>query len=258
MEWTTDGFLGGKLKIKQPKKGFRAGSDAVLLASIVEASKGAPSVLDVGCGVGTVGLCIKSRIPEARVYGLEVQSLLAAQARENAKVNNLEKGFSIFDADICDRSAFADYLGPTGRAFLNDAFDFVLTNPPFYEEGRAQSSPDEIKAKAHIETGLDLAEWLKFSVARIKPRGMIAVIHRADRLADILNAISKNCGRINIIPLWPNAQTAAKRVIVTAVKNDRSGNMLSPGLVMHNLDGSPTEVSEKLLRDGLGYQDIFN
>lgn len=258
MEWTTDGFLGGRLNIKQPKKGFRAGSDAVLLASVVEGGCAPPSVLDIGCGVGTVGLCLKYRIPDANVYGVEIQNVLAEQAIENARANNVISGFSVIQADIANRSAFADILGPEGRAFLHDGFDHVLTNPPFYEEGRAQSSPDEIKAKAHVEAGLDLAGWLKFSVARVKPRGMISVIHRADRLSDILGALSLQCGRINIIPLWPNANSPAKRVIVRAMKNDRSGNILRPGLVLHNIDGTPSVVSERILRDGLGYEDVFN
>ena len=258
MEWTIDGFLGGKLQIKQPKKGFRAGSDAVLLASVVEADCPAPSVLDIGCGVGTVGLCLKYRIPAAKVYGIEIQDILAKQAIDNARSNNVLTGFSIIQADILNRSAFADIEGPEGRSFLNDGFDHVLTNPPFYEEGRAQSSPDQIKARAHIEEGVDLAGWLKFSVARVKPRGTISVIHRADRLSDILSALSHHCGRINIIPLWPNADSPAKRVIVRAVKNSRSGNTLSPGLVLHNTDGSPTDISEQILRDGLGYDDVFN
>ncbi|MBE7637899.1 methyltransferase [Sneathiella sp. P13V-1] len=256
MEWTNDKFLDGKIQIRQPKKGFRAGSDAVLLAASVNRSAKV-SVLDVGTGVGTVGICIKHRMPKASIYGIECQKVLADQALENARANNCAEDFHILNVDIGDRTAFNGMEGPNDRPFLNDVFDHVVTNPPFYADGKAQSSPDQIKATAHVEGAVDLESWLKFCVARLKPRGQISVIHRTDRLTDILKTLESQCGRLTVIPLWPNKETPAKRVIVQGVKEDKSGNIILPGLVLHEKNGQPTEISERILREGIGLEDIY-
>ncbi|MEH6404648.1 MAG: methyltransferase [Sneathiella sp.] len=250
MTWSEDGFLNGRLKIKQPKVGFRAGSDAVLLASAVDLKSG-DSLLDVGCGVGTAALCVKYRIPECRIWGLEFQEELAEAARVNAKSNQLDDNLVIFEADIANRKKFESLKGPTGRIFLNDGFDHVISNPPFYAEGRAQKSPNEIKSLAHVEGEADLEYWISFCAARVKPKGKLTLIHRTDRLTEILHEMEKTCGDLTVIPLWPNARTDAKRVIVQGTKSHKGPMKLKAGVVLHEMDGTPTEASEKLLRDGI-------
>ncbi|GLQ06410.1 tRNA1(Val) (adenine(37)-N6)-methyltransferase [Sneathiella chinensis] len=249
--WTTDGFLGGRLQITQPEKGFRAGSDAVLLAASLDLAPG-QSVLDVGCGVGTAGLCARYREPGIRLWGLELQESLAVQARENARANGLERDVTILSVDIADRKAFKGIEGPSGRAFLNDGFDHVLSNPPFYEEGRAQKSPNAIKSLAHVEGDVDLSAWIAFCAARARPRGRVTIIHRASRLATILREMEKTCGSLQVLPLWPGVGAAAKRVIVRGIKGDRGPLTLLPGLVLHHPDGRPTDEAEKILRHGAG------
>ncbi|MEH6475037.1 MAG: methyltransferase [Sneathiella sp.] len=257
MQWTIDGFLDGKLKIKQPAKGFRAGSDAVLLAASVEIVAG-QSLLDVGCGVGTAALCVKHREPNCTVFGLEYQSELAKAARENIQLNEMTGDFTVLDANIANRLAFKGAIGPTGRNFLEDPFDHVITNPPFYAEGRAQSSPSDIRTKAHIESDADLDCWIKFCTARLKPKGTLSVIYRTERLSDLMAHMCASCGSLKIIPLWPNAETSAKRVIVQGIKGGKGPLELLPGLILHEKDGKPTAIAEKLLRDGVDLSTIDN
>jgi len=257
MDWTIDGFLDARLQVKQPKTGFRAGSDAVLLAASVDIGPG-QSLLDVGCGVGTAALCVKHRQPDCLVFGLELQSELAQMARENAYSNKVATGMTIFDVNIASRNDFKPLAGPTSAEFLSDHFDHVITNPPFYADGRAQTSPSEIRAKAHVEGDADLDCWIKFCMARLKPKGILSVIHRTDRLPELLTLISADCGSIRIIPLWPNAQTPAKRVLLQGVKSDKGPAMLHPGIVMHENNGKPTEIAENILRKGMALSEILN
>ena len=257
MNWTKDGFLDGKLTIKQPEKGFRAGSDAVLLAAAID-MKPSQSVLDVGCGVGTAGLCLKYRIPAAKMWGLEIQAELAETARQNAADNSFAQDVTILNTDICNRKGFDGLEGPSGRSFLNDGFDHVLSNPPFYAEGRAQASPSSVKSVAHIEGEADLAFWISFCLARVKPKGTLTLIHRSDRLPEILHEMGKGCGSLKIIPLWPNVQTPAKRVLLQGIKSDKGPTLLHPGIVLHEKDGRPTEISEKILRDGVSLTSFLN
>lgn len=257
MTWTEDGFLGGKLKIRQPKKGFRAGSDAVLLGSAIDIQPG-ETLLDVGCGVGTAGLCSKFRVPEIKLWGIELQGELADAAYQNAAFNNLGEETTILSKDITQRADFKELTGPNGRRFLNDTFDHVITNPPFYEDGRAQASPSEIKSQAHIEGTADLACWISFCMARVKPKGQFTLIHRSDRLPEILHEMEKGCGSLKIIPLWPNKETPAKRILVQGVKSDKGPTLLHPGIVLHEKDGQPTELSESILRAGASLVPFIN
>lgn len=257
MSWTQDGFLNGKINIRQPEKGFRAGSDAVLLAAAVDIKPG-DSCLDVGCGVGTASLCLKYRAPDCAVWGIDFQTELVAAAQQNATDNNLTDNTRFFAADITRRSDFKEYTGPADRSFLNDNFDHVISNPPFYADGQAQASPSEIKSRAHIEGEADLAFWIGFCLARVKPKGCFTLIHRTDRLPEILHEMNKGCGSLKIIPLWPNEDTAAKRVLIQGVKSGKGPTLLHPGIILHEKDGSPTSLSEKILRDGDALTPFIN
>lgn len=251
---TTDGFLDGSLSILQPKTGFRAGSDAVLLgASVAQAD----TLLDVGCGVGTAGLCSLHRLPQAKLWGLELQDMLADLATTNAMRNGYNDRADFSPADISDRASLKSLSGPGGKPLLEASFDQVITNPPFYEKGRARPADTEVKSIAHIEGTVELRHWLDFCVARLKPKGRISLIHRADRLAEILACLSTGCGKLEVIPLWPDAKTPAKRVIVRAIKGSKAPLQLSHGLVLHHLDGSATGTANQLLRHGAGLDELL-
>ncbi|MDF2366824.1 methyltransferase [Sneathiella sp.] len=256
VDYTDDHFLGNALKITQPKEGFRAGSDAVLLAAMISAKAG-ESLLDVGCGVGTAGFCALHRLPDCHLWGLELQGELVALARLNAEQNSFVGRSSFIEADIGARTSFAGMDGPGGKPFLEAGFDHVFTNPPFYGKGRARSAKTEIKTLAHIEGSVALPEWLQFCVARAKSKGTVTVIHRADRLGDILVALQKGCGRIRVVPLWPEAGQSAKRVIVQGIKGDKSPLELTRGLVLHEKDGTPTAAATAIAREGAALKSFL-
>ncbi len=253
---TEDQFLGSALKITQPKDGFRAGSDAVLLGAAVDAKAG-ETLLDVGAGVGTAGLCALHRIPDCQLWGIELQPELAALARLNAEKNGFAEQTSIIEADIGMRASFAGEMGPKKKPFLEAGFDHVFTNPPFYGKGRARVAKSDIKTLAHIEGSVALPEWLLFCVARAKSKGTVTVIHRADRLGDILAVLQKGCGRLKVIPLWPAQDQSAKRVIVQGIKGDKGPLELTRGLVLHEKDGRPTAVANTIAREGAALKSVM-
>lgn len=256
LETTTDGFIDNALKIKQPQQGYRAGSDAVLLAAAIEAG-GSVSVLDVGCGVGTAGFCLLHRLPEAMLWGLELQPELAVLAVENADINGFSQRAQFLQVDVGNRQAFQSASGPNNKPLLEAGFDHVITNPPFYEKGRANTARTLSKTLAHIEGNVDLAGWLQFCVARTKSKGKVTVIHRADRLADILTALSLPCGNISVLPLWPDEKTSAKRIIVQAVKGGKGPLEIQRGLILHELDGVHSHQADEILRRGTSLHDVL-
>ncbi|MBT5192462.1 MAG: methyltransferase, partial [Rhodospirillaceae bacterium] len=203
MELTQDGLMDRRILLQQPRQGYRAGSDAILLAAAVAARPG-QVVLDAGAGVGAVGLCLAARCGEVLVRGLEIQADLVAVAQDNIRENELGNRVSVVAGDIARPP---QEIGQT-------VFDHTVCNPPFYALGRASSSPDRGKAMAHGEGETSLEEWLAFCLRRTIPGGTVSVIHRADRLDAILSGLGRGGGDMLVFPLWPKPGRAAKRVIV--------------------------------------------
>ncbi|WP_345769881.1 tRNA1(Val) (adenine(37)-N6)-methyltransferase [Skermanella aerolata] len=225
--------------MKQPRQGYRAAIDPILLAAATPALPG-ERVLDVGAGVGAASLCLAFRVPGAHVTGLELQSDLVELAAANIRDNALEGRVGILAGDLQSPPAC---LPPSG-------FDRVMSNPPFQKAGTHTPPPGAGRALAHGEGSADLSAWIAFCTRMLKPRGTLTLIHRADRLDDLIALLHGRFGAVTLIPLWPKAGRPAKRVIVTARRNARSPAIMSPGLVLHETDGSFTPAAEAILRHG--------
>ena len=240
---TRDAFLGGRIEIRQPADGYRAGGDPVLLAASVDAKPGA-DVLDLGCGVGTASLCLLARRPDIAVTGLELQPELAALAAANAAANGLAERFAIVGGGI---------LAPPD-SLRGRLFDHVMTNPPWLEAASNQRPRTASKSTGHLEgEAAGLAVWLRQAVKFVKRKGTLTVIHRADRLGDLLAALAAlPVGGVRILPLWPRRSQPAIRVIVAARKDVKTPAELLPGLVLHEDDGSFTAAAENVLRRAMG------
>jgi len=242
---TLDAFLGGALSMRQPVAGYRAGLDAVLLAAAAPLQPGAVRVLDVGAGVGVVGLAVARRQPEAVVTMLERDATLAELASANARHNGLAQRAAVMAGDV---------TRPLGEQpdllALKDSFAHVLANPPYQIEGSATAARVPAKAAAHAMPRDGLDAWLRFMAAMAVPGGSATMIHRADCLDQVLAAFAGRFGRLWVFPLFPRPGAAAHRVIVQGIKGSRAPLELRPGLVLHRTgDGFRPEV-EAILRDG--------
>ena len=237
-----DGFLGNRLQILQPLKGYRAGIDAVLLAASINARKG-ERVLEAGAGVGVASLCLAARVTGLDVVGLEVQGELVHLARENARRNALKERVTFMEGDIGSpvRDLVAMGLEP-------QSFDHVFANPPYYNPATASASPDESKAQSHLTLGSDLDDWVRFLCTMVKPKGTVSFVHRADALGGLLVALQGRVGGIEVFPLWPAAGKPASRIILRGVKGSNAPLTLRAGLVLHALNGHFSERAEGVLR----------
>jgi tRNA1(Val) A37 N6-methylase TrmN6 len=228
-----DRLLGGRLRLTQPKHGYRVAIDPILLAAAIDATAG-EHILDAGCGTGAAALCLATRALECTITGVERDAELAALARANVTANAMDGRIAIVER------ALEEYSG---------TFDQVMTNPPFYEAATHTRSPQATKAGAHGETALDLAGWIKASARVLKSGGRLTLIHRADRLGDILQAFEGRFGAAAIFPFWPRDGVEAKRILVGAIKGRRTLPRLLPGLILHQADGAYTAAAEAVLRD---------
>jgi tRNA1(Val) A37 N6-methylase TrmN6 len=229
MDTTLDAFLGQRLLLEQPTHGYRAGLDAVLLAAATPVRPTqAEAVLDIGAGVGTVGLCIAARCPLATVTLWEAQPALAGLAAENIRRNQLDPRVRVVTADVHDRSAHLRSLG-----ILADAYDHVVCNPPFDITGHGRPSANALKAASHAMAADGLTQWLRVLARTCKPGGTLTLIHRADALARLLAAAEGRFGALRILTLHPRTGEPANRIILQGIKGSRAPLTVLAGLVLH-------------------------
>lgn len=230
MNETDDLLFGGALRLRQPAKGHRAGLDGVLLAAALPTN--ARAVADLGASTGLVGLRAARMNPEARITLIEKEPELAVLARHNIALNGLSGRVDLFEAD-----AFSPALRP-----LREQFDCVLTNPPFHEAGTARVPSEKAGAYVMAE-GAGLDRWLRVATTLLKPRGSLVMIHRADRLADILAGLDRRFGAITLRFIHPRRDEPAIRLLASGIKGSRAPLSILPPLVLHEAEGRPTPES---------------
>lgn len=234
-----DALFGGALRLHQPEKGHRAGTDGVLLAAATPSD--AVRVADLGASTGLVGLRAAQINPQARVALFEQDSALTALARANVVANDLGARVSIAEGDILASGALRNW---------RETFDCVLTNPPFHEAGRARMPAP--KSAAYLmkkqEHGSGLEAWVKRATSILAPKGRLALIHRADELGAILASLKGRFGAIRLIFVHPRPDQPANRILVGAIKGSRAPLTILPPLALHESDGRFTPNAENLNR----------
>lgn len=237
-ETTSGTLLDGRVRFAQPAKGYRVAIDPVLLAAAVSAPERGRAV-ELGCGGGAALLCLATRRPDLRLVGIEIDTDSADLARANVAANGLGQRIEILAADV-----------RRPPSSLKASFDAAFFNPPYLIDANVDPPPDAAKRRATIGARRDIAAWVAGALALLRPKGALIVIHRADRLDDLLAALTPATGEIVVFPLWPKHGEAARRVIARARKGLRSPLRLAAGLVLHRSDGSYTDAAERLLRHG--------
>lgn len=244
---TQDAFLCGKLQLWQPRQGYRAATDPVLLAAACPALPG-QSVLDLGCGVGAAAFCLARRVPDLRLAGLEVQPDYAALAQRNAVENGIAMQVEVGD------------LADMPKALRVD-FDHVIANPPYYPKG-GTPSPNAGRATA-LQIHTPLGDWVQAASRRLAPGGWLTLICGADGLPEVLAAMAGKLGSAAVLPLTAREGKPALRILLRARKTGRAAfRLLAPFVIHHGTfhDGdreSYTARASEILRGGESLSDEF-
>jgi tRNA1(Val) A37 N6-methylase TrmN6 len=244
-ETTDDRALGGRLALRQPKRGHRFGHDAILLAAATLASGGETAV-ELGAGVGAAGLALAHRMPGLQVVLAEIDPALAVLAQDNAARNQM--------ADRV-RAVACDVTAPDLAVRLGVApggVDAVLMNPPFNDAERQNVSPDAARRRAHVGDTQTLPRWAAAAAHLLKPQGALTLIWRADGLDAVHAALSGPFGDLGVREVYPRPGKPAIRVLVRAVKGGAAVTTILPGLTLAEADGRPSDAAEALLRHGAG------
>lgn len=225
-------FFDGQVSVRQPSEGYRAGTDAILLASSLGA-KPDEHILELGCGTGVVMLLANHHMPNCKFTGLEKSQDMLSLSRGNTEhADNI---------DIVEGSI---------RRIPKDwhlQFDQVVANPPYFDNRRAVRMSDA-KESSFVNKGLTLDDWIGAMLLALKPRGIGTLIYRADGLEKICCALTGHkagkAGRLRIQPIHSYSDTPAKRIIVQFRKSVKSESALLPALVMHERGTEEKYASE--------------
>jgi tRNA1(Val) A37 N6-methylase TrmN6 len=238
---TENTLLDGRIRLLQPARGYRAGMDAGLLAAACDAGSG-ERALEAGCGAGAALLGAAARRLQASFLGVERDPAAAALARRNVELNGFAGRVQVVEADV-----------GAGFAALGLApFDAVFANPPYFDDPAALRAPSPERRAAWIADH-GLGGWIAFLLKAVREGGTITLIHRADRLGDMLAGLAPKAGSVQIRPIHPFTDAPAKRVLVRAVKTSRAPLRLLPPLVLHDRDGGKhTPAAEAILRGEAG------
>jgi tRNA1(Val) A37 N6-methylase TrmN6 len=242
-ELTDDAVLGGRLRLKQKKKGHRVGHDAILLAAATAAHAGDWAV-EFGAGVGAAGLALAMRAPDVKVTLVERDAELASIAGENINRNGLAERVNAVTLDV---TATADSFAALGIG--PGSADHILMNPPFNNPSRQNVSPDPDRRAAHAAGEGMLAAWIDAAAWVLHSAGALTLIWRADGLAEVLAALGDRFGDVAILPVHGRGGQPAIRVLLRARKGSRAPLVLLPGLMLNDENGKPTAAAEAVLRN---------
>ena len=231
---TEDAILNGRVRVRQPARGYRVNVDTVLLAASVQARDGA-RLMEAGCGVGAALLAVATRLPNVKVVGVERDQNIAELARENVALNAIGARAEIVSGDVLERN---ENWG---------VFDGVFVNPPFDDESEGRA-PSEARRGAHIiEAPVD--RWVAALADNLTGGAALTLIYRAVKLPELIAAMEGRLGGLEIIPIRPRAASPATRVIVRARKGSRAPLRLLKGYELHDESGTKhTPEIEAVLR----------
>jgi tRNA1(Val) A37 N6-methylase TrmN6 len=238
-EFTEDAFLGGQLRLRQPRSGHRAGHDAMLLAAATAARPG-DGVVDFGAGVGAAGLAVARRVAGIKLVLVEIDARLATLARGNAASNAIAA-----DVIALDVTSSADMFAASG--LTPDSADVVLMNPPFNDAARHRASPNSARETAHVATATTLESWIHAARRILRSGGVLTLIWRADGLAEVLAALDRGFGSLVILPVHGDAKAPAIRVLIRAIKGGKAPAQLQAALMLNDESAVPNKQVQEIL-----------
>ena len=225
------------LKIIQNKDGFCFGIDSILLSDFAKEIKKRSKVIDLGTGTGIIGilLCMKTEL--SKIIGVEIQKEVYDMAKRSIKLNNLENKFEIINENIKNLENIIE----TGT------FDAVVTNPPYKKIGTGLTNENEKKLISRHEITANLEDFIKVSSKMLKDKGTLYMVHRPDRMVDIIELLRKyklEPKRIKFV--YPNANKDANLILLKAVKNANPFLKIEKPLYVYNQNGEYTDEILKI------------
>lgn len=239
MEVLNDLLEINNLKIYQDTEMFSFSLDSVLLPNFVTLNKNIKNVLDIGSGNAAIPLILTTKT-NASITGIEIQEKSYNLGKKSIEYNHLEDRITFINQDIKEYS----------KNIESDTFDTITCNPPYFkvnEESRFNQS--DYKTIARHEIKLNLEDLFKIAKKLLKNNGNIAIVHRPERLIDIIEEMRKN----NIEPkkiqfVYPGVNKEANILLIEGVKNGKPGLKILKPLYSHLDIGEYTDEIKQFFK----------
>lgn len=225
------------LKIIQNKNGFCFGIDSVILSDFAKEIPAKSKVVDLGTGTGILGilLCAKSKL--SKIYGIDIQKDVCEMATRSIKLNNLENKFKIVNTDIKDLM----------QIFEKNSIDAIVSNPPYKKEDSGIKNEDKAKLISRHEITATLEDFIEISSKLLKNNGNLYMVHRPERLSDIMFLLRKyhiEPKKLRLVHSYSDDRP--KLILIKATKNGKSFLNIEKPLIIYHKDGSYTEEILKI------------
>lgn len=227
------------LKIVQNSNFFNFSLESVLLPRFCEVKKSGMKIIDLCTGNAPIPL-ILSALTDSDIIGVEVQKEIYNLAKMSVSINNLENRIHIINMDVKDLI----------KEFNTDSFDLITCNPPYFKYDKSSNiNNNKVKSIARHEILINLEDIIKISRKFLKNNGSLVLVHRTDRLSEIVSLLEKN----NLQPkrmrfIYPKENEDSNLVLIDARKNGNVGLKVLPPLICHNIDGSYTKEVLSMFR----------
>ena len=227
------------LKIIQNTEGFCFGVDSVLLTEFARDMKKNKTIVDLGTGTGIIGILLSKKVKASKIIGVEIQKDVANMAKRSVELNNLQNIMQILNEDVKNLS------------LEKNSFDYVVTNPPYKKKGTGIINREDKQIISRHETTVNLEEWIKVSSHLLKDNGAIYMVHRPERLNEIIENLRKyrlEPKRIRFV--YPKINKNSNLVLIKAVKYANSFLKVEKPLIIYNEDGTYTDEILKIYEEG--------
>ncbi len=225
------------LKIIQNEKGFCFGMDSVLLSDFAKNMKNNSTVLDLGTGTGIIPILLCGKTNLKKVVGIEIQQDVANMAKRSSQLNNLQERFEVVNTNIIDLK----------NIYEKQSFDVIVTNPPYKKENTGITNENEAKLISRHEITANLEDFISISKDLLKDKGEFYMVHRPERLVDILSLMRKYKIEAKILKfVSPNKNKEPNLILIKGIKNANSFLKVEKNLYVYNEDGKYTNEILKI------------
>lgn len=224
------------LKIIQNTEGFCFGMDSVLISDFAKDIKKDSKVADFGTGTGIISILLSQKINPKKIFGIEIQKDVAEMAKRSVKLNGLDSVIDILNVDIKNLNKY----------FEKNSFDAIVSNPPYKKVSTGLINDNEKKVISRHEVKCSLRDIVSNAFDLLKDRGELYMVHRPERLVDIITTFRENKVEPKVIRfVYPYADKKPNLVLIKGIKNAKESIIIKEPLIVYNKNG---EYSEEILK----------
>lgn len=215
-------------KIVQDTDYFNFSLDSVLLVNFCNIRKDY-KIIDICSGNCPIPLMLENKVNN-KIYAVEIQKEIYELGKESIKINNLEDKIELLNMDAKELT----------NEFETDTFDLITCNPPYFKlEDKSIKNDNDIKSNARHELLIALEDIFKISRKLLKNNGKLVMVHRTERLNEIIELSKKYNLEIKRLQfIYPRINEESNMIIIEAHKNGKSGLKVLPPIIVHDQEGN--------------------